>query len=270
MLARKLGDIVVTEAGFGSDLGFEKYCDIVAPSADLAPDAVSLVATIRALKMHGGVSKKRLGAENAAAVERGLANLDRHARNVAQMGVPFVIAINHFSGDTEAETAVVKSYCEKQGWRVAFCDVWGRGGEGGSELGKAVLDALEIPAHFAPNYTADMSLLDKLNAVATRVYGADGVTLSPEAEAQRRWLEERGLGRLRVCIAKTQYSFSDDPKAGGAPTGFRINVRSLSPSAGAGFVVAVAGEIMTMPGLPPIPAAETIDVDEDGQITGLF
>src|SRR5579871_5617409 len=268
--AQRLGDIVVTEAGFGSDLGFEKYCDIVAPSAGLPPDAVVLVATIRALKMHGGVSKKRLGAENVGAVERGLANLDRHAANVAQMGVPFVIAINHFSGDTEAETQTVFAHCETQGWRVAVCDVWGAGGEGGRALGEAVLEALEQPANFQPNYTPEMSLKEKLHAVATRIYGADGVELSPEAETQLKKLEEFGLGHLRVCIAKTQYSFSDDPKGGGAPTGFTIHVKSLSPSAGAGFVVALAGDIMTMPGLPEVPAAEAIDVDEHGQITGLF
>ena len=269
-VARKLGEIVVTEAGFGSDLGFEKYCDIVAPSADLPPDAVVLVATIRALKMHGGVSRKRLDAENVWAVEAGLANLERHARNVAQMGSPFVIAINHFSRDTDAETKVVRDFCERNNWRVAVADVWGGGGAGGQALGEAVLDALETPAQFAPNYQAESSLLDKLNAVATRVYGANGVTLSGEADAQRKWLEAHGLGELRVCIAKTQYSFSDDPKAGGAPTNFDIHVRDLRPSAGAGFVVALAGDIMTMPGLPEHPAAEAIDVDESGQITGLF
>ncbi len=269
-LARKLGEIVVTEAGFGSDLGFEKYCDIVAPTASLPPDAVTLVATIRALKMHGGVSRKRLDTENVGAVERGLANLDRHANNVAQMGVPFVIALNHFSGDSTAETQTVLQYCSSHGWRAALCDVWGRGGEGGAELGEAVLDALKQPARFRPNYEAEMDILTKLNRVATRVYGADGVELSPEAEVQLKWLDAHELGHLRVCIAKTQYSFSDDPKAGGAPTGFRIHVRTLQPSAGAGFVVALAGDIMTMPGLPAVPAAESIDVGEDGQISGLF
>ena len=269
-LAQKLGDIVVTEAGFGSDLGFEKYCDIVAPSAGLPPDAVVLVATVRALKMHGGVSKKRLEGESVRAVVRGLSNLDRHARNVEQMGAPFVIAINRFHTDTEAEMAAIRNHCDLRGWRVALCDVWERGGEGGRALGEAVLAALKEPAQFTPNYTEEMSLLDKLNAVATRVYGADGVTLSAEAETQRKWLEAHDMGRLRVCIAKTQYSFSDDPRGGGAPTHFKINVRSLQPSAGAGFVVAFAGEIMTMPGLPAAPAAEAIDVDAAGQITGLF
>ena len=269
-VARKLGDIVVTEAGFGSDLGFEKYCDIVAPSADLPPDVVVLVATIRALKMHGGVSKKKLDGENVAAVERGLANLDRHARNVAQMGVPFVIAINHFSKDTEAETNVVRDHCARQGWCVAVADVWGQGGEGGRELGTSVLDALAAPGQFAPNYQAEDSLLDKMNAIARRVYGANGVQLTAEAQTQLKWLEAQGLGHLRICIAKTQYSFSDDPKAGGAPVDFDIHVRELRPSAGAGFVVALAGDIMTMPGLPEHPAAEAIDVDDTGQITGLF
>jgi len=269
-VARQLGDIVVTEAGFGSDLGFEKYCDIVAPSAGLPPDAVVLVATIRALKMHGGVNKKRLDAENVAAVQEGLSNLERHANNVAQMGAPFVIAINHFSSDTDAETEVVTEFARNHGWSIAFCNVWGAGGEGGRELAEAVLEALDKPSAFQPNYDADDTILNKLNAVATRVYGADGVTLSPEAQVQRKWLEANGLAGLRVCIAKTQYSFSDDPKAGGAPKDFVIQIKSLAPSAGAGFIVAFAGDIMTMPGLPPVPAAESIDVDESGRIVGLF
>lgn len=269
-LARRLADIVVTEAGFGSDLGFEKYCDIVAPSADLPPDAVVLVATVRALKMHGGVSKKRLDGENVNAVERGLVNLDRHAANVAQMGAPFVVAVNRFTGDTTAETDAVVRHCEAKGWRVAICDVFTCGGEGAQALSESVLETLQEPAHFAPLYTPDMPILDKLNTIATKVYGADGVTLSPEAEAQRKWLEQHDLGGLRICMAKTQYSFSDNPKGGGAPEGFTIHVRALQPSAGAGFIVALAGDIMTMPGLPEVPAAENIDVDADGQITGLF
>ena len=269
-LARKLGDIVVTEAGFGSDLGFEKYCDIVAPTANLAPDAAVLVATVRALKLHGGVSKKRLDAENVAAVERGLSNLDRHAANVAARGIPFVIAINHFSKDTDAETETVLRHCREQGWRVAQCDVWGQGGAGGTELGEAVLNALDDPGNFTPVYTAEIPLRDKMNEVATRVYGANGVILSPQAESQLAWLETHGFGELRVCIAKTQYSFSDNPKAGGAPTDFSLHIRELRPSAGAGFVVALAGDIMTMPGLPAAPAAEAIDVDSEGTITGLF
>ncbi len=269
-LARKLGEIVVTEAGFGSDLGFEKYCDIVAPSAGLAPDAVVLVATVRALKMHGGVSRKRLDTENVAAVERGLANLDRHAANVAQMGAPFVVAVNHFQGATAAETEAVTRHGEARGWRVAVCDVWGQGGAGGLELGEAVLGALQTPGRFAPNYPADAPLREKLRLVATRVYGGEGVELLAEAEADAAWLEAHGLDRLPVCMAKTQYSLSDDPTRRGAPTGFKIHVRSLRPSAGAGFIVALAGDIMTMPGLPEHPVAENIDVEADGRITGLF
>ena len=269
-LALKLGDIVVTEAGFGSDLGFEKYCDIVAPTAGLPPDAVTLVATIRALKMHGGVSRKKLDSENVAAVVRGLANLDRHAKNVSQIGVPFVVAINKFYKDTEMEIQAVVDHCRAQGWRVAVANVWAEGGAGGEKLGEAVLDALANPGEFKPNYVPEMSIREKLEAVAKRVYGADGIELSSEAETQLKWLEAHGLERLRVCIAKTQYSFSDDPKGGGAPTGFKIHIRSMAPSAGAGFVVAFAGDIMTMPGLPERPAAEAIDVDKNGQITGLF
>ena len=269
-LARKLGDIVVTEAGFGSDLGFEKYCDIVAPSSDLPPDAAVIVATVRALKMHGGVNKKRLDAENVPAVERGLMNLERHAAHVASRNIPFVVAVNHFSRDTDAETQAVVKFCESRGWRVAVCDVWGRGGAGGRELGEQVIEALNTPANFTPTYTADMGIREKLEAVARNVYRADGVTLSPLAEGQLKWLNEHGMSDLRVCIAKTQYSFSDNPLLVGAPTGFTIHVRELRPSDGAGFVVAFAGDIMIMPGLPAVPAAEAIDVDADGKITGLF
>ncbi len=268
--ARSLGEIVVTEGGFGSDLGFEKYCDIVAPSAGLPPDAVVLVATIRALKMHGGVNKKNLAGENVEAVRKGLSNLHRHAKNVQQMGAPFVVAINHFSLDSDEEVAVVVDYCKLNDWKVAVCDVWAEGGAGGAALANEVVEALRQPSNFKPNYTADMTIREKLNAVATKVYGADGITLSSQASSQCRWLESHGYGDLRVCIAKTQYSFSDDPKGGPAPTGFKINIRELRPSAGAGFVVAFAGDIMTMPGLPEVPAAVNIDVDESGEITGLF
>ncbi len=268
--ARKLAEIVTTEAGFGSDLGFEKYCDIVAPEAGLPPDAVVLVATIRALKMHGGESKARLSIENLDALTKGLSNLARHARNVAGRGVPFVIGINHFASDTQAETAIVRRFCEENGWQVAFCDVWGGGGEGGRELAEAVLKALDTPGNFVPVYSAESDLEAKLNAVAKAVYGAREVKFTPEALAQRRWLESHGFGGLRVCIAKTQYSFSDDPKGGGNPQNFALTVRDLRLSAGAGFVVALAGEIMTMPGLPDRPAAEGIDVDAEGRISGLF
>ncbi len=270
MLARKLGDIVVTEAGFGSDLGFEKYCDIVAPGANLPPDAVVLVATIRALKMHGGVSKKNLNLENATAVRKGLKNLERHAHNVGDRGAPFVIAINHFYKDTDAEVSVVREFCEAQGWRVAVCKAWEKGGEGAEDLAREVLKCLEAPSNFKPNYTKDMPLEAKLNAVATQVYRAEGVELNAEAQRQLAWLEKHGFGGLNVCIAKTQYSFGDDPKGESTPNNFKIHIRELRLSAGAGFVVALAGDMMIMPGLPKVPAAENIDVDENGRISGLF
>lgn len=269
-LAQKLGEIVVTEAGFGSDLGFEKYCDIVAPSANLPPDAVVLVATIRALKMHGGVAKTALAQPDPAAVERGFCNLLRHGQNVSQFGVPFVVALNAFSADTDEERAVVERLCAEQGWRLAHCNVWAGGGEGGRALGEQVLQALESPSQFAPLYKPEQSLMSKLETVARSVYGASGVVLMPEATSRLKWLEANGFGNLRICIAKTQYSFSDDAKGGPAPTGFKLTVRTLELSAGAGFVVALAGDIMTMPGLSASPSAERIDVSEDGSISGLF
>ncbi|CEK15211.1 Formate-tetrahydrofolate ligase [Chthonomonas calidirosea] len=269
-LARRLGEIVVTEAGFGADLGFEKYCNIVAPTAGLPPDAVVIVATIRALKMHGGVRKQKLDEENLAALEAGLVNLERHVGIVQQVKVPFVIAINRFSSDSVKEIALVQDYAQSKNWLVAPCDVWGQGGKGGEELAAKVLQALEQPAHFTPFYTEESSLLTKMETIAKRVYGANGIALEPAASTQLRWLEKNGFGRLRVCMAKTQYSFSDDPKAGGAPTNFTLHIRELRLSAGAGFVVALAGDIMTMPGLPEVPAAENIDIDDTGRIVGLF
>ncbi len=270
-LALRLSDVVVTEAGFGSDLGFEKYCDIVAaprPSA-LAPDAVVLVATVRALKMHGGKSKKELNEESVEAVMRGLANLDRHAANVRQIRVPFVIAINKFSADTDAEIAAVKAHCHDQGWTAAVCDVWGQGGAGGRELGEAVVQALQQPGAFQPIYDATETIPQKLHALATKVYGADKVELSNRARKQTAWLEAHGFDRLPICVAKTQYSFTDDPTKVGAPNNFTLPVRDLVVSAGAGFVVAMIGDMMTMPGLPAHPAALDIDIDAAGQVTGL-
>ena len=271
-LALRLGDYVVTEAGFGSDLGFEKFCDIVAAPRmpALSPDAVVLIATVRALKMHGGVGKSQLGREDVAAVRRGLPNLDRHAANVGQIGVPVVVTVNTFASDTAAEVEAVVSHCRAQGWRVAVNNVWGEGGTGGRELGEAVLDALETPGDFKPIYDARLPIADKLHALAAKVYGADGVTLSADAETQAAWLEAHGFGKLPLCVAKTQNSLSDDKTKLGAPTGFRIHVRALTVSAGAGFVVALAGDILTMPGLPKRPAALDIDIDAAGQITGLF
>ncbi len=271
-LALRLGDYVVTEAGFGSDLGFEKFCDIVAAPRmpALSPDAVVLIATVRALKMHGGVGKSQLGREDVAAVRRGLPNLDRHAANVGQIGVPVVVTVNTFASDTAAEVEAVVSHCRAQGWRVAVNNVWGEGGTGGRELGEAVLDALETPGDFKPIYDASLPIADKLDALALKVYGADGVTLSADAEKQIAWLDAHGFGKLPLCVAKTQNSLSDDKTKLGAPTGFRIHVRALTVSAGAGFVVALAGDILTMPGLPKRPAALDIDIDAAGQITGLF
>ncbi|MDQ2800171.1 MAG: formate--tetrahydrofolate ligase, partial [Armatimonadota bacterium] len=271
-LALRLGDIVVTEAGFGSDLGFEKFCDIVAAPRlpALSPDAVVLIATVRALKMHGGVSKGKLDRENIAAVRRGLPNLERHAANVAQIGVPFIVTINTFASDTPSEIQAVLDFCRAKGWRVAVNDVWGAGGDGARELGQAVVDALDCPGAFQPIYQANQTIEDKLASLATKVYGADGVVLNAEAQKQAAWLRAHGFDRLPVCVAKTQYSFTDDATRRGAPTGFTLTVRSLHLSAGAGFVVALMGDIMTMPGLPKHPAALDIDVDDRGQITGLF
>lgn len=271
-VALRLGDVVVTEAGFGSDLGFEKFCDIVAaprrPALD--PDCVVLIATARALKMHGGVSKKSLDRENVRAIVRGLPNLDRHAANVGQIGVPFVVTINRFAQDTEAEVAAIVAHCEERGWRVAVNDVWGAGGEGGRALGEAVLEALETPGQFQPVYDAAQTIEEKIRTVAAKVYGADGVEFGAEAQKQSAWLAAHGFDRLPVCIAKTQYSFTDDGTRRGAPSGFTLHVRALTLSAGAGFVVALIGDILTMPGLPKRPAAADIDIDAKGIITGLF
>jgi len=271
-LALRLGEYVVTEAGFGSDLGFEKFCDIVAAPRQpaLSPDAVVLIATVRALKMHGGVGKAHLGREDVAAVGRGLPNLDRHAANVGQIGVPFVVTVNTFTSDTSAEVEAVVAHCRERGWRVAVNNVWAEGGEGGRELGQAVMDALETPGHFQPIYDAARPIAEKLHEIATKVYGADGVEISAEAEKQIGWLNAHGFDRLPVCVAKTQYSFTDDSTRRGAPSGFTLRVRALTLSAGAGFVVALMGDILTMPGLPKRPAALDIDIDAGGKITGLF
>jgi len=271
-LALRLGEYVVTEAGFGSDLGFEKFCDIVAAPRQpaLSPDAVVLIATVRALKMHGGVGKAHLDRENVGAVKQGLPNLDRHAANVGQVGVPFVVTVNTFAQDTAAEVEAVVAHCRERGWRVAVNNVWAEGGAGGQALGLAVLDALETPGRFQPIYDVSRPIMEKLHEIVTRVYGADGIEVSPEAEKQIAWLNAHGFDGLPVCVAKTQYSFTDDSTRRGAPTGFALRVRALTLSAGAGFVVALVGDILTMPGLPRHPAALDIDVDAAGRITGLF
>ena len=270
--ALKLGDYVVTEAGFGADLGAEKFLDIKCRAAGLTPDAVVIVATVRALKHHGGCPKAELGKEDLAALEKGLPNLLKHVENITKVyGLPAVVAINQFDSDTAAEIAMIRDACGKYGVRVALSQVWGKGGAGGEELAREVLRIVEEekPA-FRFAYESDESLTGKIEAVARKVYGADGVDYAPAAAKELQRLTELGYGTLPVCMAKTQYSLSDDPAKLGAPTGFRIQVQKAKVSAGAGVVVVLTGDIMTMPGLPKVPAAEHIDVDENGVISGLF
>jgi len=270
--ALKLADYVVTEAGFGADLGAEKFLDIKCRAAGLTPDAVVIVATVRALKHHGGCPKADLGKENLAALEQGLPNLVKHVENITQVyGLPAVVAINQFESDTDAEIDLIRRACEKFGVKVALSQVWGRGGEGGEELAGEVLRVIaEGQNSFRFAYESEESLAEKITAVATKVYGTDGVDFAPAAAKELDRLTQLGYGELPVCMAKTQYSLSDDPAKLGAPKGFRVTVRSVKVSAGAGFVVVLTGDIMTMPGLPKVPAAENIDVDENGRITGLF
>ena len=270
-MAMKLGDYCVTEAGFGADLGAEKFLDIKCRMASLRPDAVVIVATVRALKMHGGMAKSELGSENLEALEKGLPNLLRHVENITRVyKLPAVVAINRFPTDTEAELKLVEAKCNELGVNVALSEVWGKGGEGGMALAEEVVRLCEQPNDFSFSYDDDMSIFEKLEAVSKRVYHADGVALVGNAVKQIKQLEDLGFGRMPVCMAKTQYSFSDDPAKLGAPEGFTITVRNLKVSAGAGFIVALTGDVMTMPGLPKVPAAEKIDVDENGKISGLF
>ena len=271
--ALRLADVVVTEAGFGADLGAEKFIDIKCRMAGLTPGAVVLVATVRALKSHGGVAKADLGAENLEALERGLANLRRHLRNIREVwGLRPVVALNRFTSDTDAEIELVRRAAAETGAKVALCEVWAKGGEGGRELARLVLDELAQaePEKFTFTYPDELPLADKIRAVATRIYGARDVSFAPAAMKTIRQLTDEGCGNMPVCIAKTQYSFSDDPKKLGAPENFTLTIRQVRVSAGAGFVVALAGDIMTMPGLPKVPAAVNIDVTDDGVITGLF
>ncbi len=270
-MALHYGDIVVTEAGFGADLGAEKFCDIKCRMAGLKPDAVVVVATVRALKYNGGVPKDQLGAENLAALEAGLPNLLRHVSNVREVyRLPCVVAINRFPTDTEAELALVEEKCRELGVNVSLSEVWAKGGEGGLDLAQKVLGLVDQPSDFTFSYPTGAPVREAIEAVATRIYHADGVDFTAAAEKQLAQLEANGFANLPVCIAKTQYSFTDDAAKLGAPEGFRITVRDVHPSAGAGFVVALTGAIMTMPGLPRHPAAERIDVDDDGKISGLF
>ena len=270
-MAMKLGDYAVTEAGFGADLGAEKFLDIKCRLAGLTPSAVVIVATVRALKNHGGVPKAELGEENLAALEAGLPNLLRHVDNIKNVyKLPCVVAINAFPTDTAAELALVEKKCRELGVNVALSEVWAKGGEGGIALANEVVRLCEEPNDFSFSYDLDMSIEEKLEAISKRVYHADGVTIEPAARKQLETLTKLGFDKIPVCMAKTQYSFSDDPGKLGAPDHFNITVRNLKVSAGAGFIVALTGDIMTMPGLPKVPAAEKIDVDENGVITGLF
>ena len=270
-MALKIGDYAVTEAGFAADLGAEKFFDIKCRMAGLTPSAVVVVATVRALKYHGGVPKTELNAENLDALEKGLPNLLRHVSNIKDVfGLPCVVAINAFPTDTKAELDLVEAKCMELGVNVALSEVWAKGGEGGVALAEEVVRLCERPGHFLPSYELDLPIKEKLNAIATKVYRADGVDLVGNAVKQAQEIEALGLGGLPICVAKTQYSFSDDASKLDAPTGFRISVRNLKVCAGAGFIVALTGDIMTMPGLPKRPAAEKIDVDENGVISGLF
>ena len=270
-LALKMADIVITEAGFGADLGAEKFFDIKCRMAGLKPDAVVLVATVRALKYNGGVPKSQLNTENLEALERGIVNLEKHIENLQQYQVPVVVTLNSFVTDSEAEYAFVKKFCEDRGCEFALSRKKKKGGEGGMELAEKVLETLEHKTScFAPIYPDEMSLEDKIKTVATKIYGADDVTYSPAAKKALERITELGFDSLPVCMAKNQYSLSDDPKKLGRPEGFDINVREVYVSAGAGFVVAITGAIMTMPGLPKEPAAFRIDVNEQGRIEGLF
>ena len=270
-MALKLGDYAITEAGFGADLGAEKFLDIKCRMAGLKPDAVVVVATVRALKHHGGAARAELGREDLAALERGLPNLLQHVDNIKNVfGLPCVVAINAFPTDTAAELKLVEEKCRELGVSVALSEVWAKGGAGGTALAEEVVRLCEQPSDFRYSYALGGSIEEKLETICRRIYHADGVVLTPAAQKQARRLTELGFGELPICMAKTQYSFSDDPSLLGAPRGFTVTVRNLKVSAGAGFLVALTGDIMTMPGLPKVPAAERIDVDENGRISGRF
>lgn len=270
-MAMKLGDYAVTEAGFGADLGAEKFLDIKCRMAGLRPSAVVMVATVRALKMHGGLAKTDLGREDLGALEAGLPNLLRHVSNIVNVyKLPCVVAVNRFPTDTDAEISLVIEKCRALGVRTVLSTVWADGGAGGTELAEEVVRLCELPNDFSFSYPLEDSIEDKITAVVRRIYGGDGVTFAPAASKEIARLTALGYGDLPVCMAKTQYSFSDDPAKLGAPEGFTVTVRNVKVSAGAGFIVALTGDIMTMPGLPKAPAAQRIDVDENGRISGLF
>lgn len=269
--ALKLADVVVTEAGFGADLGAEKFLDIKCRTAGLKPDAIVLVATVRALKYNGGVPKNELASENLMALKKGIVNLEKHIENLQKFGVPVVVTLNRFITDSMDELAYVKEFCESRNCEFALSEVWEKGGEGGLELAKKVLETMDQKeSHYKPIYDLKLSIKEKITTIAKEIYGADGVTIDAAAEQAIKTIETLGYGELPVCMAKNQYSLSDDPTKLGRPTGFQVNIREVYVSAGAGFVVAITGSVMTMPGLPKVPAAESIDVDEAGKIIGLF
>ena len=270
-LAMKLGDYAITEAGFGADLGAEKFLDIKCRQAELSPDAVVIVATVRALKMHGGVAKKDLNEENLDALRAGIENLEKHIENIAKYNLPSIVAINAFPTDTEAELQLLNEICQAKGVDVAISKVWEKGAEGGIELAEKLLDILaKDEAHFAPIYSLDLPIADKIKTIAKEIYGADDVTFSKKVLNKMKKYESQGLGNLPICVAKTQYSLSDDPTLLGKPSGFKVTISDLIPNTGAGFLVAISGDIMRMPGLPKVPAAVNMDIDEEGKIVGLF
>ena len=270
-LALKLGDYAITEAGFGADLGAEKFLDIKCRQAGLKPDAVVIVATVRALKMHGGVAKKALGEENLEALRKGIENLEKHIENIAKYNLPSVVAINAFPTDTEAELQLLNEICKNKGVDVAISKVWAQGADGGIELAEKLLEILETKeANFAPLYGLELSIEDKIKTVAKEIYGADDVVFTKKVLTKIKKYTEQGLGNLPICVAKTQYSLSDDPTLLGRPEGFTVTISDLIPNTGAGFLVAISGDIMRMPGLPKVPAAVNMDIDEEGTIVGLF
>jgi len=270
-MALKLADVVVTEAGFGADLGAEKFLNIKCRAAGIKPDAVVLVATIRALKYNGGIPKTELSAENLDALKKGIVNLEKHIENVQKFGIPVVVALNRFMTDTPAEIDFVRHFCEERNCEFSLCEVWEKGGKGGIDLAEKLLKTMEEKqSNYKPLYDLNLPIKEKIEIIAKEIYGAGKVTYDPAADSAIKKLEELGYGNLPICMAKNQYSLSDDPSKLGRPTGFTVNIREVYVSAGAGFVVAITGTMMTMPGLPKIPAAEKIDVDENGRIVGLF
>ena len=270
-LALKLGDYAITEAGFGADLGAEKFLDIKCRQAGLNPSAVVIVATVRALKMHGGVNKKELGTENLIALREGIKNLEKHIENIAKFNLPSIVAINAFPTDTEAELALLKEICESKGVEVAISNVWAKGADGGVELAEKLLNILDnTNASYKPIYDLEMPISKKIKTIAKEIYGADDAIISKKALTKIKKFEKQGLGNLPICVAKTQYSLSDDANLLGRPEGFKIEVMDVIPNTGAGFLVAICGDIMRMPGLPKVPAAVNMDIDAEGKITGLF